>query len=369
MPFIRCPACNARYKVSAEAGGKSAKCLKCGQAFRIPALTRREPLAADEQRLTDLNALGAGEAIELAGLPPPPSAPTATGPLVEAVPVADALTYAPGMTGEAAAVARGAYGAYFRSLAQSLAFPVRVGDLITFAIIWVILIAGEYAAYGGACLGLLVSFIITGWYMSFQLNVVLGAANGEEDLPTLALTEGWWDDMVAPFFKMLATYIVIHLPAVIFLVIAAGWQVLSGSAVVRAPWTLAQVVDAKTAAVAGGLLLVGYFLWPILVLIVAVGNVIGFVRVDLIARTIARSLAGYLLTVLAVYVSIGLNFGAAMLLRVATTRPGGTLGGWPPVLALAPPVQLVELYFTVVAMRAIGFYYHHFKHRFAWSWG
>jgi hypothetical protein len=152
-------------------------------------------------------------------------------------------------------------------------------------------------------------------------------------------------------------------------VIAAGWQVLSGSAVVRAPWTLAQVLAVRTAVIAGLLLLAGYFLWPMLVLVVAVGNVIGFVRVDLIARTIARSLAGYLLTVLAVYVSIGLNFGAALLVRAATTRQGGTLGGLPPELALAPPLQLVELYFMVIAMRAIGFYYHHFKHRFAWSWG
>ena len=29
----------------------------------------------------------------------------------------------------------------------------------------------------------------------------------------------------------------------------------------------------------------------------------------------------------------------------------------------------ISLYFEIVAMRVIGLYYHHFKHRFAWDWG
>ena len=29
----------------------------------------------------------------------------------------------------------------------------------------------------------------------------------------------------------------------------------------------------------------------------------------------------------------------------------------------------VGLYFEIVALRAIGLYYHHYKDRFAWSWG
>ena len=32
-------------------------------------------------------------------------------------------------------------------------------------------------------------------------------------------------------------------------------------------------------------------------------------------------------------------------------------------------LTLVKLYCWIVAMRCIGLYYHHFKSRFAWSWG
>jgi len=364
MPFIRCPTCNARYKVGVEAGGKSAKCQKCGQGFKIPALKPPEP-PGDEARLTDLSALAGGEAIELERPPQPATVPVATGPMAEAVPVSDALAYAPGMTGEETALARGAYGAYFRSLGRSLAFPVRGGDLITFGIVWVIVVAGELVRHAGACLGLIGWLIVTGWYMSFQLNVVLGAANGEEDLPTLTLTEGFWDDVVMPFFKMLVTRIVIYLPAGVFVALMAGanW---SASVTGSGPLALVQGLGVDGVVVAGLLLLGGHFLWPMLILIVAVGSMAGLVRLDLIVRTVARSFPAYLLTVLAVYVSIGLAFGASILwgLRQAST-PGGTAS----TLVWALPLKIVELYCTVIAMRAIGLYYHHFKHKFAWSWG
>ena len=29
----------------------------------------------------------------------------------------------------------------------------------------------------------------------------------------------------------------------------------------------------------------------------------------------------------------------------------------------------IAVYFEIVAMQVIGLYYHHFKDRFAWSWG
>jgi len=38
-------------------------------------------------------------------------------------------------------------------------------------------------------------------------------------------------------------------------------------------------------------------------------------------------------------------------------------------LAIPPFAPLsTHVRFVVVAMRAIGLYYHHFKQRFAWSW-
>jgi len=39
------------------------------------------------------------------------------------------------------------------------------------------------------------------------------------------------------------------------------------------------------------------------------------------------------------------------------------------MLALRAALVPIEVYFTIVAMRTVGLYYHHFKERFAWSWG
>jgi hypothetical protein len=359
MPVIRCPTCNARYKVSVEAGGKQAKCAKCGQGFRIPVL---QP-PADEPHLTSLDALAGGAEIELESRPPAAQFAPSAEPLAEAVPVSEGLGYAPGEPGAEAASSPEAYAAYFRSLGHALTFPTRFGDLITFGIVWLILVVGMFIGYGGV-FGVVGSLIVTAWYMAFQLNVVLGAAGGEEDLPTLSLTEGWWDGVCAPFCKMLATQIVIYLPALVFLMSTGALKALTGR--VGGIWGLLQALDTKTAVVAGVLLAAGHFLWPIVVLVVAVGSIAGFVRVDLIVRTIARSLPAYLLTVLAVYVSIGLTAGATLLVQAASAR---NVPGLPPVFVLVPLLKIVELYFTVIAMRAIGFYYHHFKHRFAWSWG
>jgi hypothetical protein len=214
------------------------------------------------------------------------------------------------------------------------------------------------------------AWIVTAWYMAFQLNVVLGAAAGDAELPALSVTDGWWDGVVAPFLKMLATTAIAYLPMFVFLLSAGAASVLGNlSSTGGGLSALLQLLDVKTLVVAGALLLAGGFLWPMLVLMVAVGSLGSLVRVDLIARTIARSLPAYLLTVAAVYVSLALQVGFAALLGAVTKTTGNPLQA-PAIEWLLPPVlQLAEVYFTILAMRAIGFYYHHFKHRFAWSWG
>lgn len=369
MPFIRCPSCNARYKVGADAGGRSAKCQKCGRGFKIPTFERHAP-PEEELRLTSLDALDSGTPIELERPPQSAAVGAGTGPLAEAEPVTGTTTYSAAPVGAVAGSGGRPYTAYFHSLGQSLAFPSRVGDFITFGIVWVILIVGEFVGRAGGCLGLVGSLIVAGWYMSFQLNVVVGAAGAEEDLPTLTLTEGWWDDIVSPFFKMLATYVGVHLPAVIFLAsvgmlrTALGATGAGGGAL-----ALLQALDVPTLVVGGLLLLAGYALWPMLVLIVAVGSVLGFVRVDLIARTILKSFPAYLLTLLIVYLSVGSGFGIAILVGIAVQFPAGAFGGTTAMFTVMPLLKIVQLFFTIIAMRAIGSYYCHFKHKFAWSWG
>lgn len=369
MPFIRCPACKARYQVTRAAGGKRSKCSHCGQVFKIPVL---KPVEA-EPRLSLPEDVSGVDAIELEGVAGATASASDTGEPVDAIPITDAVAYATAPAG-AAARARGAYGAYFQSLVESLAFPARMGDLITFVIVWVCLIIGNVLAPFALCLGLAVKVIVVGWYWSFQLNAVQGAAAGEKELPALTLTEGFWGDTVLPFFKMFCTYVLVWLPAVAFLATTGALNavVASGGGVLLSPGALiglGAALPLHTQIITGVLLLGGYFVWPILVLVIAVGgSVRGLFRVDLIARTIARSLPAYLLTVLIVYATWGLDLGFGMLLDAVRAGRPLPLGGLPSVLVLGPVLLIVELYSTIIAMRAIGLYYRHFKHKFAWTW-
>jgi hypothetical protein len=86
---------------------------------------------------------------------------------------------------------------------------------------------------------------------------------------------------------------------------------------------------------------------------VAIGGFATLRRVDLIFATMIKTFPIYLLTVAIV-------FGTAFIVPALEDLPGGLIGR---VLVIG-----ISLYGEIIALRAIGLYYHHFKHRFAWSW-
>ena len=91
-------------------------------------------------------------------------------------------------------------------------------------------------------------------------------------------------------------------------------------------------------------------------LCVAMGGFSTLARYDLLVVTVLKSLPVYVLTAGAVFVALSRNYLLAAVVDVL-----GILGG---AVLIA-----IGLYLEIVAMRMIGLYYHHFKHRFAWSWG
>lgn len=377
MPFIRCPTCNARYKVSAEASGKSAECQKCGQSFQIPEL-KPPPASGAESRPTDLSTPAGSDFIELEGPPPPAAPPAIAGPALEAVPISGAVTYAAGPAGVEAAAARGAYGGYLRALGRTLAFPAQPGNLITYLIVCLFMvISAALGLFGFFCLPILVSLIVAAWYMSFQFNVVLDAAAGEDDLPSLNFMSGLYEELVLPFSQMLVANLAARLPALLCLIGVSNLQGANPVAIIAwsvgflagrfplflsLPNTVGQVVS-------GVLWVMGMFLWPMFILIVAVGGIPGLVRFGLIGTTIARSFPAYWLVVLVVFAAQAIAFGSRLLLSALGSGVVGTGRSLSLLLLLALAGVLIEVYVGIVAMRAIGLYYHYFKHKFAWSWG
>ncbi|MEW6197403.1 MAG: hypothetical protein AB1601_01890 [Planctomycetota bacterium] len=114
----------------------------------------------------------------------------------------------------------------------------------------------------------------------------------------------------------------------------------------------------------------GLFLWPMFVLIVAAGSLFDLRRLDLILETVIRAFPAYLIAAVVVWVSTGVALASSALLTAAGLT-GVRFGqiNWSMLLVLPLGLALIQVYTTLVAMRTIGLFYHHFKHKFAWSWG
>lgn len=384
MSVAVCPGCGARYRVPDNAAGKRTTCKRCGQSFRIPeavAVSAPPPVGAPPAPpagtggagLIDLESLAAGQAMA----PPIHAAPPATPSAAPVAPWPPAGGPNAGEMGTASDSS--SYRDYLLDIGRSLLLFRGAGNLATFLVIWLIVVVSKYLLLlAFACLPLLAALVLLGWYIAYQLNVVLAAAGGEEDLPAPAFISGWVDDIIIPFVRMLGSRLLARLPAAVLLAGAAmhygaGFGDLFGPIL----WfvfgnydLLLRLPDGPVQVVAGLVLVFGLFLWPMFVLIVAAGSLFDLRRLDLILETVVRAFPAYLIAAVVVWVSTGAGLVSSALLTAAGLS-GMRVGhvNWSMMLMLPLGLALIEVYTTLVAMRTIGLFYHHFKHKFAWSWG
>jgi hypothetical protein len=397
MPVAVCPGCQARYKVPDAAAGKKTTCKVCGAAFRIPdaaekvsaptaappaAVQRSKPApraqapapppaASDFGDFDALDALSSGQVIEVERPAPQisPAVAPATAPAgARATTAARPTAYVPRAATVAAPPNPGAaaYANYLAAVGKSFLFVTKPGNLITFVLFWFLLAGAQILSNLGVLL-MMTAFIIYGWYMAFQLNVVQWAAGQEEELPGMVADGGWWDDIIVPFFQMLGIYIYAFLPVVVFLItlvarLAAAELANTNANLEALPSTASFVALAITG-------LIGGFAWPMAVLVVACGGSIrGLFALDLILETIFRSFPAYLLTLVAVYISWGLRIAVGVYVAEQIGAGASWRSNATTMLLLPAALSGVNLYFDIIAMRAIGYYYAAFKHKFAWAW-
>ncbi|MEW6197404.1 MAG: hypothetical protein AB1601_01895 [Planctomycetota bacterium] len=228
MSVAVCPGCGARYCVPDNAAGKRTTCKRCGQSFRIPeavAVSAPPPVGAPPAPpagpsgagLLELESLAAGQAVA----PPVRAAASATA---SSAPTAVWSRAGAPSSGEVGAASdSSSYRDYFLDIGRSLLLFRGAGNLATFFVIWLIVVMSEYLAMlGFACLPGLAALVLICWYVSYQLNVVLAAAGGEEDLPAPAFISGWVDDIIIPLLRMLGAHLMARLPAAILLASAAA---------------------------------------------------------------------------------------------------------------------------------------------------
>ena len=365
MPVISCPKCQTRFKVAASAGGKVVKCKNCGSKFRIPDFENAKAPSEPEPPVIELE--GPREALLIEHN-------------AQAEAVVPAATYATNdvVFNELPTVDK-PYAGYLNAVGRSLAFPFNVGNLVTYLIVCFIMVAGLFIGGLAPCIGWLVVLIVSAWFMSFQLNIVVGAAAGDPDLPDMALTGGWFDGVLIPLVRMLIATVASQLPAAIFVVVMERkFGATTFEAVLAAVGmifnsdygVLVQSGTMATQMVGVLLLFAGLAMWPMFILVVAVGSTSGLIRLDLMCTTIWRSLLAYGLVLLFVYAG---EAGIMILSYLVKQAIGsGRLivpGSFVRVIVLGSAMLGFVVYCKVVTMRAIGLYYHFFKDKFAWYWG
>jgi predicted Zn finger-like uncharacterized protein len=355
MVVVQCPQCLTRYRVADQSLGKLGKCKKCGEPFTLAAVA--EGLEDDL-----LGALAQGQTQQREALPtapvPPPLPPDTGLPSSAASP-----TQPEQVTG---------FESYLRDVGRSLLFFTRLGNLVTFAIV-VFIVALRFPLSAVPFFGPLLVLIVIGWYMAFQLNVVLAAAGGDPDLPDL-MTGDWGEGILLPLLKYLASWVMALVPFAIGLGYLVAfdqldiWEALRhfGTAL-GGNFLAAFDTNQGGGPLLGLILLFAMTLWPMMLLVVAVGGMRSLVRFDLMVLTMFRTLPAYILVVILAYIGV---VGPSLLVAlgwVAVNPDESTRFGL--LFAVAAFGVILQVYGNIFTMRVAGLYYHHFKHRFAWSWG
>lgn len=349
MPSVSCH-CGARYKVGESSLGKKAKCKKCGKVFTLALPEDAGPLSLGEDDAFMDDAVA--EAAEQSKAAPVEQDHSGSKPIAALAlpPMGRTITSTAIVTDKPKMGAR----EYFRDLIATLTFFLKPASLISFIVMWVILVVGIFGAYV-PFFGFVLLWMSWGWYAAFRFAVLRSAAAGEAEVPMVSLEDGVADGIVFPLLKWIGTWALALAPVMVFTVVYLG----------TAPSALAGGVTPIISSGGADVTLVslcalGFFLWPMIVLCVSLEGFGSLLHVGLIGSTLLRTLPMYLLTVAIVMGTQYVDYAWRTANLVAGVRTN---------LYISIFGAGLTLYIEVLAMRAIGLYYFHFKRRFAWDSG
>ncbi|MGE3181700.1 MAG: hypothetical protein AB7N71_08725, partial [Phycisphaerae bacterium] len=269
--------------------------------------------------------------------------------------------------GERPREGKGSIAAYLAAVRTSSFQLLNLGNLVTLGIV-IGLLGASFVLWFAGAYGLIGLAMIYAYYAAFLLNVAQDAAGGEDELTQPPLEHGLWDGIFFPALQFGLTYLVTRVPAWAYLatMLAQYDAELIGAAAENPFQTLLDAGLTKELAIYTGLLFAGILLWPMYILIVAVGgSIFGISRFDLVMRTILQTLPAYLVTVGLVYLAQALPIAGAAIQHAALQDNSSFMQS----AGIHLSQTALNVVAMVIAMRAIGLYYHHFKRKFAWSWG
>lgn len=194
MPHVVCQ-CGSRFKFAETHIGKKAKCKKCGTILTLE--DDEAPIAiADEPDWGKEIEQATQNAHSLAA--PPTKIPPGGIPKVIIEKPEKPDTYA-------------------RSFVKTLLFPTSLGNFFNFSGIWFGLFVGSLIPF--------VSLLVACWWMAYRFQVVSSGAAGDQDIPNFKVVTDWVEELIYPFFRWTASWIIVLLPALVYATVATsqGW--------------------------------------------------------------------------------------------------------------------------------------------------
>lgn len=339
MPIIECP-CGAQFTYPERLAGKRVRCKRCEEPLVLPPLEphKEEDDGGVWSSFADEAANAATQARERQ------QRQWREAQEREAM-AAESDVQRVNPDGRHAGDLSRRWAAYWKDVGGSFVLILNPSNLPT--IITLCIISGVQPIVSMApCFGFVGGLVLSGWLCSFYFNLVLHAAGGETDMPEMSFFGGWVDDVFVPLFKFAGVTVLCMLPFIVYsLTSSVGFfEALEG--------------EDSTALL---LWVLGALAFPMIMLMTALGGLGSLMHPILLLQTLARTFIPYAVTCALVG---GAIYGMMKASEALMMQQGGKNPFGVQVL-----VSIAGMYAWLVAMRVIGLYYHHFKHRFAWSWG
>jgi len=226
---------------------------------------------------------------------------------------------------------------FWKDLLASFALCFDAGNVVILLIIvfmhfWIVLLS-----FGGI-LGFFGQILVYGYLCAFYQSIIGDTASGEDKLPN-TMVSNILDDLLLPLVRFIATWFAALIPTIAAHITALFLGVSVPS------W------------LSTALVLLGCAFWPVIILAVSIGGGFSGLWPHVIIRTaLAAPLA---------YGAIGVTLAIAVGLM---SLPELVPASWLPASfwTLHTINGILSAYAAIVAMRAIGLYYRHFKHKFPW---
>lgn len=327
MITVQCT-CGAKGMAPPTLAGKTVRCKSCSAPISIPNTAPPNAAPSDIYDIAQPASRPAAARGPADGPPPIPPLPPEPKP----------------QSTKSRPRAEPSDRSFWPDLALSFGFMFRPANLLIFT--------------GAVILGLLAEFIPVRWLdripfgllCAIYMGTIEESAGGSDDLPNSADYEGFFESIILPIARFMGVSLVLGLFAVILFFVA--------TIPIESETTAIYVAVAIGAAVA--------FLWPMSMLMAALGGLTTLFRLDVMARSIAGAIVPYLAVWGALLVAVALIAAPYFVFT-----PEDDSGGFDPFTNVPgrTVASVLGVYATLVSMRSIGLLYRHFSDRFPWSFG